>query len=301
MPETATTKRPKRVETPIGGRTPPAPLTRFFGTMMTRRTAAISALFLLIVALAGVFAPIVAPHDPTAADLLMKLKPPSLAFPMGTDHLGRCILSRCIWGVRTSLGVSVLMGMASVLIGMLIGITSGYIGGRVDSVIMRFCDALLAYPSLILVLIVIAVLGIGLKNIFIAMLLVHWVWYARLTRGMTLSLKTHAFVTAARISGSSRWAVISRHMVPNIIPQIVPLFTVDLAGIILQMAGLSFLGIGVQPPTPEWGAMINDGRTAIRQNPMVMAWPSLVIIAVVLAMNIVSEFLRQYLEGEPGE
>jgi len=251
-----------------------------------------SVIFLIIIIIMGIFAPFIATNNPNESILEAKLMGSSLKYPMGTDQYGRCIFSRCVYGIRTSLGISIIIGFISILIGALVGICSGYYGGIVDTIIMRFCDALLAFPSLILVLIVVGMLGTSTQNIIIAMLLVHWIWFARVTRSMTLSLKEHIFVKASRISGSNSFKVILKHIFPNILPQLIVLFTIDMGGIILQLAGFSFLGIGVQAPTPEWGIMINEGKNVLRQNIMVMVWPSLMIISVILALNIVGEAMR---------
>ena len=266
------------------------------GILKKNKGAVICTCFLIIVILMGILAPIIAPNDPNESIFENKGLGMSLHYPMGTDNLGRCIFSRCIYGIRTSLGISIIISVVGILIGTCIGVFSGYCGGIVDNIIMRICDALLAFPDLILVLIIVGMLGIGTTNIIIAMLLVHWIWYARVSRSMTMSLKKRSFIQAAKISGSSDLKIIVRHIMPNILSQLIVLFTIDMGGVILSLAGYSFLGIGVQPPTAEWGVMINEGRTVIRQNIMAMLWPSIMIVTVVFSLNVVGECLRSQLD-----
>lgn len=247
---------------------------------------------LILMCVAGLFARQLAPNDPVAVDLTHQLEQPSRMFPMGTDKLGRCIFSRCLYGIRSSVGFSVLISTIGVALGILIGVVSGYVGGALDTVIMRIVDALMSFPKLILVLVLVGIIGGGTYQIILAMLLVHWVWYARITRSMTISLREHNYVTAAKVSGTSPVRIIGKHILPNIFSQMLALYTMDIGGTIVSLSGFSYLGIGVTPPTPEWGVMINEGREVIRQTMGPLLWPSLMVCVSVLCLNILGENLR---------
>lgn len=249
-------------------------------------------LILTLMILAGILAPTLAPHDPIEVDLAHQLEGPSRSFPMGTDKLGRCLFSRCLYGIRSSVGFSILISTIGVGMGILIGVISGFTGGAVDAVIMRIVDSLMAFPRLILVLVLVGILGGGTYQIIIAMLLVHWVWYARITRSMTISLREHSYITAAKVSGAPPRKIIRNHILPNIFSQMLALYTMDIGSTIVGLSGFSYLGIGVTPPTPEWGVMINEGREVIRASMGPLLWPSLMVCVSVLCLNILGENLR---------
>lgn len=245
---------------------------------------------------AALFAPWLGLPDPMAAELEQKLLPPSAAHWLGTDHLGRDILARLVWGTRASLGSVALVFVLVIAIGVTVGCTAGYAGGWVDAVLMRVCDAFMTVPTLVLALFLIGVLGTGLTNVVIAIVLSHWAWYARLVRGLTLSLKSRDYVTAARIAGGGRIAVIRRHILPVIGGQLAVLASLDLGHWMLHVAGLSFLGLGVAPPTPEWGIMINDARPFIWTAPMLIVLPGAAIFLTVMAFNLLGDALRDRLD-----
>ncbi|GAB6156505.1 ABC transporter permease [Desulfosporosinus burensis] len=245
----------------------------------------------LIVA-AGVFASYLAPNDPVAIDLAKRLSSSDNKFPLGTDHLGRCILSRLLFGIRLSLGTAFLVLLAVMSISISIGTLSGYIGGRVDNLIMRCVDIILAFPGLILAMAVAGMLGPSLKNLMLAMVMTHWAGYARVVRGLVLSVKEKEFVHAARTSGTSGFKLVTRHILPNIVSPVIVLATIDMGQIILGISGLSFLGLGAQPPAPEWGAMLNDGRGYMQVAPQLMLAPGFAIAVVVLAFNLLGDGLR---------
>jgi nickel transport system permease protein len=238
-------------------------------------------------------APWIAPNDPIAVNLAFKLQPPSWEFPLGTDHLGRCNLSRLLYGGRISLGFAMLIFISSLTIGLIIGTFSGYKGGRVDQVLMRFCDGVMAFPSLILILGLVGIFGPGLQQVVLALMLVQWVYYARMFRGMVLSLKEQNFIAAAKISGSSQWKIIKNHIVPNVLPPLVVMGTLEMGWAIMDISAMSFLGLGVQPPTPEWGAMIHEGKSYIRTNPELMLYPGLMIMLVIVTFNLLGEALSE--------
>ncbi|MCL6635095.1 MAG: nickel ABC transporter permease subunit NikC [Peptococcaceae bacterium] len=264
--------------------------------LLRRRLAAASLLIIVSITLLGVLAPLLAPHDPDLVDLEKKLKPPSWDYPLGTDHLGRCILSRLMHGARITLGAAVVVMALTIAVSLLAGTFSGYVGGPADHFFMRLCDMMLAFPNLVLALAIVGMLGPGLVNIMIAMVAVQWVWYARIIRGMVLSVRERPFVLAAKVSGTGAPHIVLRHILPNIISQVVVLATLDIGWVVLSLSGFSFLGLGVQPPTPEWGAMLNDARPCLRSNPAQMVYPGLMILMVVMAFNLLGDALRDALD-----
>jgi nickel transport system permease protein len=241
----------------------------------------------------AIFAPWIAPNDPIAVNILNKLQPPSWEYPLGTDQLGRCNLSRILYGARISLGFAILIFISSILIGLIVGTFSGYKGGWIDHVLMRFCDGVMAFPNLILVLGLVGIFGPGLTQVIIAIMLVQWVYYARMFRGMVLSLKEQNFIAAAKVSGSSQWKIIKNHIVPNVLPPLVVMGTLEMGWAIMDISAMSFLGLGVQAPTPEWGAMIHEGKSYIRTNPELMLYPGLFIMVVIVTFNLLGEALSE--------
>ncbi|MBW5447701.1 nickel ABC transporter permease subunit NikC [Cohnella sp. CFH 77786] len=259
--------------------------------LKSRKTALAVTVVLGFFILVTVLAPWIAPHDPIQVNLAHKLQPPSWEHPLGTDHLGRDTLSRLLYGARYSLGFASLIFLSALGIGLLIGTVAGYKGGIVDSVLMRFCEGVMAFPSLVLVLGLVGIFGPGLAQVVLAMVMVQWVYYARMFRGMVLDLKERNFITAAKISGSSTWKIIRRHIIPNVLPPIVVMGTLEIGWAIMDIAAMSFLGLGIQPPMPEWGAMIHEGKGYIRSHPELMLYPGLMILLVVVTFNILGEAL----------
>lgn len=218
-----------------------------------KRVIMICGSLLILFGLAGLLAPWISPHDPIRVNLAAKLSPPSWEYLLGTDQLGRDNLSRLLYGTRISLGFASLIFAASLGVGLLAGVVSGYSGGWLDAALMRLCDGIMSFPSMILVFGLIGILGPGLSQLVIALMLVQWVYFARMFRNMIVSLKERNFITAARISGSSPWQIMSRHLIPNILPSIVVIGTLEMGWAIMDISAMSFLGLGVQAPTPEWG------------------------------------------------
>ncbi|MCY8106588.1 nickel ABC transporter permease subunit NikC [Bacillus mojavensis] len=250
-------------------------------------------IILSILFLIAVFAPWIAPNNPVAVDLAYKLHPPSLEFPLGTDHLGRCNLSRLLYGTRISLGFAVLIFISSLVIGLIVGTISGYKGGWIDHLLMRCCDGVMAFPNLILVLGLVGIFGPGLPQVILALMLVQWVYYARIFRGMVLSLKEENFIKAAQINGSSQWKILKKHIIPNVLPPLVVMGTLEMGWAIMDISAMSFLGLGVQPPAAEWGAMIHEGKSYIRTNPELMIYPGMMIMIVVVTFNLLGESLSE--------
>jgi len=267
------------------------------GHRLLRDRAAIVGLILVAGAvLAAVAAPILTPHDPTAINPAVVLQGPSRIHPLGTDNLGRDVLSRLLHGARPSLGTAATASLLILTIGVTGGTISGYVGGRVDEVIMRIVDVLLAFPSLILALAIAGMLGPGLVHVMIGMAAVWWVGYARIVRGLVLSVRERQFVEAAQAVGASHARIIWRHALPNVMAPVIVLVTLDMGGLILAISGLNFLGLGVQPPWPEWGAMLNEGRPFLFSTPRLMLYPGLAISLVVIGFNMLGDALRDVLD-----
>lgn len=260
------------------------------------KLAAASAVLILLIILAAVFAPIVAPYDHLAQSLTDRLQTPSMAHWLGTDELGRDVLSRIIFGARISLTIGLVPTLISMAIGTVLGLCAGVYGGKVDFVIMRLADVMLAFPSLLLAMVVMYTMGGGLINIFIALSLINWASTARVVRSQTLSLKEKEYVEAARSIGVSRWTIMFRHILPNCLPSLIVLFTLNIPSAILSEASLSFLGVGAQPPSASWGLMAVRGKKYLFSEPWLCIAPSVAIMIVVLAFNFLGDGLRDVLD-----
>lgn len=238
----------------------------------------------------------ITPYSPTEQDLFNRLAAPSMDHLMGTDQLGRDIFSRVLYGARISLRIAVLVVSITVIIGTAVGVTAGYLGGWVDEALMRLVDTLLAFPGLLLALVVAGILGPSLNNIMIALAIVGWTQYARVIRGETLSVKEKEYMKSAQLMGVSTPRLLIRHALPNVITPVVVLATMDLAYVILGTAGLSFLGLGAQPPTPEWGTMLASGRDYVTTAWWIVNFPGLAIMVLVLGFNLLGDGLRDVLD-----
>ncbi|MCK4259186.1 MAG: ABC transporter permease [Halanaerobiales bacterium] len=260
------------------------------------RRAMVGLFIIIAVVLLALLAPYISPYKPTKISLRNKLDAPSKAHWFGTDKLGRDILSRMIYGSRISLLVGLVAVGISGTIGVLIGSIAGYYGKWIDNLLMRIVDILLAFPSILLAIALVAVLGPSLFNVILAISLVSWVGYARMVRGEFLSLKQQEFVEGARSLGAPDMKIIFRHILPNAISPVIVLATLGMAGAIISESSLSFLGLGVQPPTPSWGGMLSEGRTVIRQAWWVPTFPGIAIMFTVLAFNLLGDGLRDALD-----
>jgi peptide/nickel transport system permease protein len=291
-----------RVE-PLAGR-PPAPtaerspLARALArTARRNRLAVAAAVGLLAAALAAGLAPWLPLLDPDTVDTVKRLQPPlSPGHALGTDEFGRDLLARLIWGARVSLLAGVVTAAAAMLIGVALGILGGYYAGWVETVVMRLTDILMAFPYVLLAIALVAGLGPGLRNAMIAIAIVGFPLYARLVRGIVLSLRQREFVEAARALGAGDRIVLGRHILPHLISPVVVAFSLDVGAKILVTAGLSFLGLGTQPPTADWGSMLATGRQFVILSPHVALLPGLAIFLVVLALNVVGDALRDALD-----
>jgi peptide/nickel transport system permease protein len=270
--------------------------------LVRRRTALFGMLVVLVVMLAAVAAPLVAPFDPLEQDIGQRLREPGWqdaqgrVHPLGTDHLGRDILSRIVFGSR----IALLVGLAAVLIsgvlGMIIGLVAGYFGGRMDDFLMRLADVQLAFPFILLAIAVIGVLGPSLRNIIIVIGVSSWVVYARVVRGEVLSIREREYVHAAVALGSRHWRVLVTHVLPNTFTPWLVVATLDMARVIVIESALSFLGLGVQPPTPTWGGMLADGRVYLSTAWWLATFPGLAILVTVLGINLFGDGLRDTLD-----
>lgn len=256
-----------------------------------------AAALLMLMILAALLAPALALHDPLRQDLEKDLIPHSADHLLGTDKLGRDVLSRTIYGARISLLVGGVTVALSLSIGLLLGSVSGYFGGWIDQSLMRMVDILMAFPGILLAIAFTAVLGPGLNHVILALCLIGWTGYARLVRGEILSLREREFIQAARALGGRPRRIILRHLVPNLLPPLLIQATFGLAGAIVAEGSLSFLGLGVEPPTPSWGSMLNDGRQFLLVAPHLTTYPGLVLMVTVLALNLVGDALQDRLTG----
>ncbi len=249
-----------------------------------------------VMTLAALFAPLLSPHDPTLIDADAVLAAPSPTHPLGTDGLGRDVLSRLLFGARVSLWVGFVAVGLSVSIGLALGLVAGYFGGFVDEIVMRFVDVMLCFPSFFLILAVIAFLEPSLLNIMIVIGLTSWMGVARLVRAETLSLRDRDFVLAARVAGAGPARILLVHILPNAIAPVLVSATLGVAGAILTESALSFLGLGVQPPTPSWGNILMEGKDVLEVAPWLSIFPGLAILFTVLGYNLLGESLRDLLD-----
>jgi peptide/nickel transport system permease protein len=250
----------------------------------------------------AVFAPLIAPHSPTEQSLPDKLKPPawqeggSAKHLLGTDLLGRDLLSRLVYGARVSLTVAAFALLSGGLIGLAVGIIAGYLGGRVDSILMRVVDATLTFPTILIALLLAVSLGAGLRTIVIAITVIIWARFARVVRGEVLGVRARDFVSLARVHGCSSLRIMLVHIVPNVMNTFMVLLTLHIGFVIIVEASLSFLGAGIPPPTPSWGQMVADGRSHIASAWWLAVLPGAAIMLVVLAFNLFGDWLRDWLD-----
>jgi peptide/nickel transport system permease protein len=277
-----------------------AALGRAYGSwraFVRNRLAMVGLFIILVLVLTALTANLIAPHSPVSGDLLgTRLLPPSRGYWLGTDDQGRDILSRIIFGSRVTLKVIFLVAILAAPIGLLVGTVAGYAGGILDAALMRITDIFLAFPRLILALAFVAALGPGIQNAVIAIAITSWPPYARIARAETLTIRKTDFISAVRLIGASPLRIVFRHIIPLCMSSVIIRVTLDMAGIILTAAGLGFLGLGAQPPMPEWGAMIANGRAYVLDQWWVAAVPGAAICLVSLAFNLLGDGLRDVLD-----
>ncbi len=262
----------------------------------SNKTSWVGLAIFALVCFVAVFAPLLAPHDPLAQDLLFRLKPPNESYWLGTDYYGRDILSRLLFGARISLVIGLVAILAAMLIGSVIGMIAGYYRGRIDLVLMQIMDSLLAFPSLILGLIVVAMLGPSILNLVIAIALTAIPPFARIARAPTISMKEREFVEAGRSLGFSDFRILVLHILPNILPEILVMGSLWLATAIRVEASLAFIGLGVRPPTATWGGMIREGFENILDSPWLALAPGVAILIVVFSLNLLGDGLRDAID-----
>ena len=260
------------------------------------KTAVGTVSLVLIVALMGIFAPVIAPHDPYATDILNKFAHFSKEYPLGTDNLGRCILSRMVYGIRPTLGLAVLTMLGTIGLGALMGLLAGYFRGITEELIMRVVDVMLSFPSQIMVFAVVALLGINVQNVILANVFIKWAWYARMIRTGVMQHRDRNFVQFSRCVGTPERFILFRHLVPSIAADLAVLASLDVGWAIINISTLSFLGLGVQAPTPEWGAMLNEAKNVLTSNPTQMIVPGVAIVILVSAFNLMGDALRDVLD-----
>ncbi len=268
-----------------------------FRRLLKESTALVGLLLVLIFFAAAIFAPVLSPFGPNEQDIIgSKLAPPSVAHWLGADILGRDMLSRMLYGARISVFVGLAVVAAAGSFGTLVGLFAGYRRGWIDEVVMRVTDIFFAFPPLILAMAIAGALGPSLRNALIAVVVVLWPVYARLVRGQVLSLRESEYIQAAQVTGVSNWKIITRHLLPNTMAPLLVQASFDMGTTILTVAGLSFIGFGAQPPTPEWGVMISDGRNYITTQWWLTAVPAAGILLLVAAFNLVGDGLRDILD-----
>ena len=278
----------------------PSPLAYLAKATLTafnaNKTSWVGLVIFLLVALAAIAAPLLSPHDPVEQNILYKLKPPTAEYPLGTDAFGRDILSRLLYGARISLVIGFVSTIAAMLIGSLIGILAGWYGGRFDILVMQAMDMLLAFPSLILGLLIVAMLGPSMTNIILAIALTSIPAFARIARAPTISVKEREYIDACRALGYSDARIMGGHILPNIFPEILVMASLWLANAIRTEASLAFIGLGVKPPTPTWGGMIREGFENILDSAWLAVAPGLAILVVVFALNLLGDGLRDAID-----
>lgn len=265
----------------------------FYRQLLASPAGLLGFAMLVIVFIAALIPGLLTSENPEALRLVDRFLPPSLEHPFGTDDAGRDVLARVLYGARTTLGSTVLVLALATTIGLIVGSIAGYFGGLVDSVVMRITDMFFAFPSLVLALAINAALGRGLTQAMIAVAITWWPGYARLVRGQVLLVKETEFVTASRVVGSGSARLIARHILPNSMPPVIVRMTLDIGFIALTIAGLSFLGLGVEPPAPEWGRMVSDGRNFLLDQWWIATFPGIAIFLVVVGSNLLGDVIRE--------
>lgn len=269
---------------------------RFRRVFLQRKLVIFGLVVLFLLVISAIFAPWLAPFDPYNGDPAHSLQQPSSRYLLGTDIQGRDTLSRLIYGARTALIVGFLTTISAAIVGTILGLTAGYFGGIIDAIVMRIMDALMGFPMLLLALLISAVLGSGLQNVIIALSIATVPGYARVMKGLTISIKENDYILAGRSMGSGNRRIMLRHILPNTLPPMIVLITLQLGSIILAEAGLSFLGIGIRPPGAAWGSMVFDGYRFLLSNPVLSFAPGLAIMMVVFAFNMVGDGIRDALD-----
>lgn len=260
--------------------------------------ALIGLLLIVIVLLMAILAPLLTPHDPMAVDITKKFLEPCNEYPLGTDQLGRCVLSRLLYGARYSLGLALPILVVLAVIGTTLGMLCAWVGGLFDRIMNIVCDIFMAFPPLVIVLTLIGVVGQGAINLILSIILSMWVWFVKVVRSYVLVEKNKEYIIAAKISGCSGTDILLSHILPNIVPLLIVYFSTGIASIILMISGYSFLGLGLGNDIPEWGAMLNSAKQYLYSNPMLIVYPGICILMTAAGFNLLGEALRDILSPE---
>ncbi|WP_018750761.1 nickel/cobalt ABC transporter permease [Paenibacillus sanguinis] len=265
----------------------------YFKRLKQDKLGMLCLVFLGLVSLAGLLAPLLAPHDPTLVRVDVKLAMPSAEYPLGTDHLGRCLLSRILFGIRTTFFYAFLAMVVTMISGVVFGMLAGYSKGKVREAILRVCDVMLSFPSEVMILAIVGVLGPGILNIVIANILSKWAWYTRMIYSSVQQYRSRNYVKFAQVHQASTLYIMRKHIVPGIAGEVTTHSTLEMGWVILSISSLSFLGLGVQPPTPEWGMMLNEAKNVLFTHPWQMIPAGLTILLVVVALNFLGDSMQQ--------
>lgn len=264
--------------------------------LIKNKTALFCIVLITLIIILGILAPYIAPFDPNKVRIVRKYASMSGEHWLGCDHLGRDIFSRLLYGIRSTLFLSLLTMIITIVIGTVIGLISGYQRGKLDECIMRLCDVMLSFPSQVMILAIVGVLGVGIENVIIANIVVKWAWYSRMIRSSVIKHSRKNYILFSRAIGASNTFIIRRHLLPNIMSELVVLATLDTGWVILNISALSFIGLGVQAPTAEWGLMLSEAKNVMIQHPMQMVFPGIAILIVVAAFNMLGDCLRDILD-----
>lgn len=268
---------------------------KFWNRFKKDKLGMLSLGIILIIIISGILAPVIAPNSPVEVDVKSKLLGMSAQYPFGTDQLGRCVFSRILYGIRTTVFLSLITMAATITIGTLLGVISGFFRGWVDEVIMRVCDIMLSFPSEVMILAIVGILGTGISNIVIANIIAKWAWYTRMIRGIVIQYTDKNYIKFAKVSGCSTFHIIKKHLIPGAMGEIGVLATLDTGWVILNISALSFLGLGVQAPTPEWGMMLSEAKNIMTIYPQQMLPAGIAILIVVAAFNFLGDSLQDAL------
>ena len=264
--------------------------------LINNKTALICLIIITTIVILGILAPYIAPYDPNKVRIVRKYATMSSQHWLGCDHLGRDILSRLLYGIRSTLFLSLFTMIITIVVGSLIGLISGYHRGKLDECIMRLCDIMLSFPSQVMILAIVGVLGVGIENVIIANIVVKWAWYSRMIRSSVIKYSRKNYILFSRAIGAPHSFIICRHLLPNVMSELVILATLDTGWVILNISALSFIGLGVQAPTAEWGLMLSEAKNVMTQHPMQMVFPGIAILIVVAAFNMLGDCLRDILD-----
>lgn len=264
--------------------------------VISNKTALVCLIIIITIIVLGILAPYIAPFDPNKVRIVRKYAAISSEHWLGCDHLGRDIFSRLLYGIRSTLFLSLLTMIITIIVGSIIGLISGYQRGKLDECIMRLCDIMLSFPSQVMILAIVGVLGVGIENIIIANIVVKWAWYSRMIRSSVIKYSRKNYILFSRAIGAPNSFIIYRHLLPNVMSEVVILATLDTGWVILNISALSFIGLGVQAPTAEWGLMLSEAKNVMTQHPMQMVYPGIAILIVVAAFNMLGDCLRDILD-----